>query len=345
MEESTQTGDSIHDRIMATLEPVEDVQTIQSEEENEPEEIETEEESVEEESEEEAPESDGITTEDLSSYLGLDKEALDLDEDGSILIKTKIDGEEGHAKLKDLVTSYQIRGHLDKQTKQVAEERKALQERITSLEHQASERINQLEASIQTAWAQLEQEDFSHLRDEDPAEWTARQREHDEKKGRLYQAYQAVLLEKQNQLANQQSELRSRLQEEGKKLLSSVEEWADPKKAEKEVNDIYSYLADSHGFSSDDLYGLQDAQGNYLKTGISDHRYLLLARKAMKYDDLMKTKPTVANKVAKAPKIVKPGQPKQESKNTELAKLKNNIKQSGGKGRSVAEYLIAAGKV
>lgn len=356
MEISTPQGDNIHDRIMASLEPVEDVKTIQNEEEEIEEQIEETPEDISEEisedidetpeeTQEENHEEDGISTQELSGYLGLADDALDLDDEGNLLVKTKIDGEEGRAKLQDLVTSYQLRGHLDKQTKQVAEERKALQEKVSQVEQQAAERLNQLEVALQTAWAEMEQEDISHLREEDPAEWTAKQREMDEKKARLTQAYQLVQYQKQAEMTEVQTKVRQALQEEGQKLLSAVKEWADPVIAEKEVSDIYSYMANGYGFSQDDLYGVQDQAGNYQKLGIADHRYLLMARKAMKYDELVKTKPEVAKKVKKAPKIVKAGQPRQQSANSKVAELKRKVKQSGGKGRSIAEYLIATGKV
>ena len=50
-----------------------------------------------------------LTTSDLSKVLGLDESILDVGEDGTITVKTKIDGQEGVAKLKDLLADHQKR--------------------------------------------------------------------------------------------------------------------------------------------------------------------------------------------------------------------------------------------
>src|SRR6478752_4270167 len=49
-----------------------------------------------------------LTTSDLAKYLGLEDGSLDLEEDGSVKFKTKVDGVEGAAKLQDLLKSYQL---------------------------------------------------------------------------------------------------------------------------------------------------------------------------------------------------------------------------------------------
>lgn len=375
MDQSTQEGDSIHDRILKTLEPiqepidetpiVEDEQSTQSEPEETEESDEVSEETSEEtevsedEEQEESTddvqtESESLTTTDLSKALGFDDDALDLDEEGNVLIKTKIDGQEGKAKLKDLVVSYQLRGHLDKQNMEVAEIKKSLQTQTAQIQQETSEKLNQLESMLQVAWAELDQESDSpalqELREADPAEWTARQRELELRKNRLAQSYQTVQAEKQaeSQKSTQlnQTKVIEHLQEEDQKLMKSIDGWDDQDVAKKGLDEVFSYLKTEHSFNDEDLYGVRDAQGNFTKLGVTNHKAIVLARKAMLYDKLQKTKPTITKKVKAAPKIVKPGQPKgQDTAQTKILNLKKAVKDTGGKKGSVAEYLLATGKV
>lgn len=370
MAESTQEGDSIHDRILSTITPqepekepeiAEDEQSTQSEpeetEESTEAEAEEETEVTEDEEQEESVEdvqTEPLTTTDLSKALGFEDDVLDLDEDGSVLIKTKIDGEEGKVKLKDLVVSHQLRGHLDKQNKEVVELKKALQEQTAKATEESNQRLTQLESMLQVAWSELEQEtespELTELRETDPAEWTARAREMDGKKQRIAEAYQTVLTEKQaeSQKTNQldQSKVNEVLVSEEQKLRSAIDGWDDNETAQKEINDVFSYLKDEYSYSDEELHGVRDAQGNFVKLGVTNHKAIVMARKAMLYDKLQQSKPTISKKVKSAPKIVKPGQPKpKDSKQASVQKLRQAIKDSGGKGKSVADYLLAAGKV
>ena len=71
---------------------------------------------------------------DVAKLLGAEESALDVDEDGSILVKTKIDGQEGKVKFADLVKSYQLQGHVDKQVREAAEIRKQAQEQAQQMQ-------------------------------------------------------------------------------------------------------------------------------------------------------------------------------------------------------------------
>lgn len=70
-------------------------------------------------------------------------------------------------------------------------------------------------------------------------------------------------------------------------------------------------------------------------------------RKAMLADRAAPKVAAVEKKVRSAPKLVKPGQSvdANQRKAEGLQSLKERIRKTGGKGDSVAEWLIAAGKV
>ena len=118
-----------------------------------------------------------ISLSDLSKYFGIDEQYLDVDEDGTVSIKTKVDGQEGKTKLKDLQTSYQLRQHLDNETRAVAEKQKAMQAQAQQVEQAIQARVQQVERLASAAQEQLTREfngiDWQTLRVTDPGEYSA----------------------------------------------------------------------------------------------------------------------------------------------------------------------------
>lgn len=352
MNDATQQGASVQDRLEAFLEaseaPIEEPKAEEPEEVNEAEEVEAEDlpeaeedgegEEVSEDAEDEEAEP-SVELDALAEYLGIDVDKLDIDEDGRIAVKTKIDGEEGRAKLADLVKSYQLEGHLNKQNMEVAEQRKALEAQRAEFQTQKQAELQQLQDLSQLAYSQLVAEyqaiSWNELRSVDPAEWSAKQQEFQQRNQQIQQAFAQIQGERSQLQTQQQERFKEVLAEEGKKLMQAIPEWADESVAQKERNELRTYLKSNYNFSDDEV------------NQIADHRHVLLIRDAMKYRALQAKKPEIEKKVKKAPKLVKPGQSKdaREREQNSLKKLKQTVKKSGGKGGSVAEYLLKAGKV
>lgn len=273
----------------------------------------------------------------FAQILGIDEDRLDVDEDGQVYVKTKIDGEEGRAKFNDLVKSYQLEGHLNKQNMEVAEQRKALQAKMAEVEQQAQARVQQLEAVTNVAIQELQREfqsiDWQTLRVTDPGEYAAKLTEFQQREARLGQAVQQIQAEKQQVETQNQERFKEYLREESQKLLSAIPEWSNPEVAQKEKSELKSFGI-QHGFSAQELDQL------------SDHRSVLILRMAKAYADLQKSKPDVTKRVIKAPKLVKPGSPvsKQERDQNSVAALKSTIKKSGG-DKGIEAYLLRTGKV
>lgn len=273
----------------------------------------------------------------FASILGIDEDKLDVDDDGNVFVKTKIDGEEGRAKFQDLIKSYQLEGHLNKQNMEVAEARKALQAQIVEHEQQAQARLQQLESLSQIAYQELQREyqsiDWQTLRVSDPGEFAAKVTEFQQREANIGQAFQKIQTEKQ-QAENQNKErFNQYLRDESAKLLQAIPEWSKPEVALKEKAELKTF-AMSHGFQAEELDQL------------SDHRSVLMLRKAMLYDQLQQSKPGIEKRVIKAPKLVKPGSPvtRQERDKTSLAAIKDTIRKSGGE-KGVVEFLLKTGKV
>ena len=273
----------------------------------------------------------------FAQILGVDEDRLDVDEDGTVYVKTKIDGQEGRAKFQDLVKSYQLEGHLNKQNMEVAEARKALQAQMEAVEQQAQARIQQLEDVSRLAYQELQREyqsiDWQTLRATDPAEFAAKVTEFNQREARIGQALQHAQSERQQAEVQSQERFKDYLREESQKLQQAIPEWSKPEVAQKEKAELRTY-AISHGFQPQEIDQL------------SDHRSVLVLRKAMMYDQLQKSKPEISKKVVKAHKLVKPGiaTTKQERDQSSLAAVKTTIKKSGG-DKGIEEYLLRTGKV
>lgn len=370
MSEATQAGaeakePSIHEQIMAKLDPA-PAEVVDEEEkpaaevedpavEDAPDAEATSDEALEAGDEvqtEEQIESDEpqIELTDLAQYLGLDADKLDVNDEGELIVKTKIDGEDGAAKFKDLIKSHQLEGHLNKQNMETVEKQKQLDAKAAELEAHVQTKVQEAESIIQLAWQELTKEsegtDWADLRANDPAEFAAKQTEIKTRQETLATAYQQIQTERQTQIVANQAKLEENIQAENAKLIGAVEGWDNPEKAQKEYGDVMSYLQTTYNFSSEDLYGNKDQSGRIINPGITDHRAVVMARKAMLYDQLQQTKPSVTKKVRIAPKITKGGTPKviDVKEQTKKAAL-DKVKRLNGKQGSVAEALLATGKV
>jgi hypothetical protein len=133
----------------------------------------------------------------------------------------------------------------------------------------------------------------------DPVEYLAQQRTFQERQANLQRAHaelQRVNGERQKEYAEAQQIYK---REQLEKLHAKLPEWKDVAKAKTEANQIRDYLQ-GQDFDAQDIESL------------SDHRHVLLARKAMLYDSLMARAKEAAGKVSKAPaKVERPGTPMQ----------------------------------
>lgn len=353
---------SVHDQILATIDPQEEVveeavteeeiaPEAQEEISAEPQETEDEVSPVEEPSETlDASEEEGIPLSDIAAVLGLDEDRFDLDDEGKVFIKTKVDGEEGKVKPSDLLKSYQLEGHLNKQNMEVVEAKKALEQERERLQALSNQKTQEAESVVQLAWTELNREieafNQSDLRQDQPEEWAARQIELQQRQNNLTQAYQKLQTDKQSELYNYTQQYKQHLQAENQKICDSIEGWHDNEKATKEYGEITSYLKTGCGYKQEDITGVFDQNGNLVQPGLADHRIVVMARKAMLYDQLQKTKPAITKRVVKTPKAAKSGAPQDvDLKAKAAADALNRVKKTGGKNGSVRDYLIATGKV
>lgn len=336
-ENPTQSGESIQERLESLLsadEPQEQQEASQEEPTSEAEPAEQEVETEDDEGNQDTEPSLSLT--DLAKYLKVDESLLDVDESGELSLKTKVDGTEGKAKLSDLLTSYQLRGHLDNQTRAVAEQQKALAQYAAQQEAQVQARVQQVQDLANAAQMELNREfqnvDWQTLRVTDPAEYAALIQDYQARQAHINNIANNAAQQRQHYEAQQQHYMVETLKAEAQALPTLIPEWKDPVVADKERTEIKEW-AINLGIPREEVEQVSKAS------------YVAVLRKAMMFDRMQSSKAAVEKKVHSAPKLVKPGQTQPaNSQETNLRSIKAQVQKSGGK-QGITEYLLASGKV
>lgn len=273
---------------------------------------------------------------DIAKLLGADESSLDVDDDGNVLVKTKIDGQEGKAKFQDLIKSYQLQGHVDRQVREVAEQRKQVEMQV-----QAAQQQMQVQQQVMGVYAEakaIEMElnkyanvDWNAYFDQDPVEAAKADRYMRDMQAKHSQKMQEANNAQQYIMQQQQFTQQQHLAAQQQMLMQALPAWNDGEVMKKESTQIQSDLS-ARGFNPQEI-------GN-----LSDHRLLLLARDAMLYRQSQAGKDSTVKAVRNAPKIIKPGS--NQSGNTQdktIKQLHANVKT--GRSGSLRDYLLATGKV
>jgi hypothetical protein len=287
------------------------------------------------------PEGDGqqsdepqLTTSDLAKYLGIDEAALDLDEDGTVKLKTKVDGVEGAAKLQDLLKSYQLQEHVDKKSREASEREKALNARMQEAEQQFSQRLQYAENLANVAANQLLQEfqsiNWPALEQQDAGQAALLRQKFQEKQAQLRGVFHNIQQEKAQSEHKTNAATQESLQREAARLPELIPEWKDATVAQKERSEIRDWAIKA-GYEPSEV------------DSISKAHHVAVLRKAMLADKLQQSRPEVENRVRTAPKLVKPGQAQQNTQEQSLRNLKQSVQKSGGK-KGIEAYLLATGR-
>lgn len=276
-----------------------------------------------------------LTTSDLAKVLGIDETLLDVDSDGTVKLKTKIDGAEGAAKLADLLKSYQLEGHVNKKSMEVAEREKALQTQAQQAESLAQARLQHVEQLATVAAKELYKEfnsiDWNALEQADPGQAALMRQKFQDRQAQLQNVFNEVEQSKAKQAQQSQAQFRQVLEQEAAKLPTMIPEWKDEAVATKERTELREWAIKA-GVPADEVNNVAFAH------------HVAILRKAMLYDKLQSSKPALENKVRTAPKLVKPGQAEQTTQAQTAKNLRQTVIKSGGKQDAIAQYLLASGK-
>lgn len=213
-------------------------------------------------------------------------------------ITIKVDGKDVEVTLDELKKGYQRQADYTRKTMEVSETRKAAEaeaQQLREQRNQYAQKLNDSQVLLSAALNEQQNIDWQQLLDSDPVEYLKQQHLYQQRQA----AYQKNAQEQQQLYQYQQAEQAQNVQkflaQQQDELLAKLPEWKDETKAKAEKTAMKTYLQDT-GFSLDEI--------NHL----SDHRSVLVARKAMLYDQMMSKAKAAAKKVENLPqKVVKPG--------------------------------------
>lgn len=220
-------------------------------------------------------------------------------------LKLVIDGTEVTKKQSELIAEAQKYAGAEKRFQEAAEIRKTAEAQIQKTTEREQQLGKVLEFYIREAnqLMQARQPDWQALINEDPKKYLTIRSAWEAEQGKLQQAANTKAeLERQN--AEQQSvSTKTRVEQERVKLLEAIPEWKDPVKAAEGAKAVGDYLKGT---------GIPEQ----MLAQIDHHQVLLVARKAMLYDQAMaKQKAARANPAAaqqqngqrQTTRVVRPG--------------------------------------
>jgi len=211
----------------------------------------------------------------------------------------KVDGQDRILTESEMIARVQKAEAAEKRFDEAAALRKQLEPQLQHVQAAIQER-QQLRQALDiyvphlTQLLQINQPDPA-LINTNPQEFMRQNHAYQEALGKLQQAQAAQADLTQRERFEQHRAFEARSAEEQQKLLAALPDWKDQAKAKDESSAIDGYLKES---------GFNDQERN----GIVDHRLVVVARKAMLYDQLMKQQTQTTQRVQKLPpRMEKPG--------------------------------------
>lgn len=214
-------------------------------------------------------------------------------------VTVKIDGKDVEVPLSELKNGYQRQADYTRKTMEAADTRKAAEAERAQLqqERQAyAQNLQRLQAQDEAALQQQQNIDWQALIDSDPVEYLKQQRTAQERHARLQQVYAEQQRISAMQQAEQEQMRSAYLAQQQDELLAKLPDWRDSAKATAEKTALRDYL-------------LEAGYDDKTVSTITDAKAVLLARKAMLYDQMIGKAQTATKRVANLPqKVERPGQ-------------------------------------
>jgi hypothetical protein len=259
---------------------------------------------------------------------GGDAEEPEQTEPTTELYTVKIDGKEQQVTRDELLSGYQRQADYSRKTAELAEQRRAAEAEFSRVAAERQHYAQQLEQVATVLQATLPPRPTQEQLDADPIGYMQAKEAWESRVGQLQQ----VLAERDGALRAQQEQAQAQQQQmlaqARERLLEMVPEWQKPEVAQREKPAIANHLR---------AIGYSDAEIGQA----ADPRALLMARESMLYRQLVATKPQVQQRVANAPKMVRPGASGPAPDQTKS--IVQKLKRGGGKDLDLAARLIEMG--
>ena len=232
--------------------------------------------------------------------------------------KVKASGEEVEVELDELIKGYQQGTDYTKKSQALAEQRKAFEAERSHLEYVKQERqayAQKLQALDSFLNQQSQGVNLDVLRETDPIGYAVAVAEQSQREKQI-----AVVRNEQQRIAQQQqaehqSSLQNHLRQESEKLVSLIPELATPQgdAVRKQIRDY----AKSVGWTDQEL------------SSVYDSRAVQTLYKAMKYEQLQKSKPELNKKLQSAPKMMRSGTSAPPTRSSQDKQAMQRLRETG----------------
>ena len=243
--------------------------------------------------------------------------------------KVKAAGEEVEVTEDDLIKSYQMEADYTKKSQKLSEDRKVVEANIAKIQESIAVRneyAQKLEQVSQVLNDEFDSsEDLEQLRENDPVSFAVKIAERTENQKKLNVINQERQKVMQEQQIAQQQHVQQTVANESKKLVEMIPEFSDKVKGEQIKKDIRSYGL-TNGFTEQEM------------SAVYDSRHVLMLNKAIKYDQIMKSKAGTVKKVSKAPKTINKGKKVSNSQAAIHQKQRARLKSSGSVEDAVSVF-------
>ena len=179
-------------------------------------------------------------------------------------------------------------------TQELAEKRKAAEVETAKAREerqQYAQNLSRNQALLEASLQEQQKTDWHALRESDPVEFLKQWHLFTERQAALQQTHQQQEALQAQARAEQEQSFKAHIADQRDQLLAKIPEWKDEAKQKAGVAEIKSYLQKQ---------GLNEAEIN----GVTDHRAIVMTRKAMLYDQMIAKASVAAKKVAAAPQRV-----------------------------------------
>ena len=232
--------------------------------------------------------------------------------------KVKASGEEVEVELDELIKGYQQGTDYTKKSQALAEQRKAIEAERGHLEYVKQERqayAQKLQALDSFLTQQNRGVDLEVLKDTDPIGYAVAVAEQSQREKQLAVVRNEQQRIAQQQQSEQQASLQNHLRQESEKLVSLIPELATPQgdAVRKQIRDY----AKSVGWSDQEL------------SSVYDSRAVQTLYKAMKYEQLQKSKPELNKKLQSAPKMMRSGTSVPQAKSSQDKQAMQRLRETG----------------
>lgn len=241
--------------------------------------------------------------------------------------KVKAAGDEIEVTEDELIRGYQRDADYRKKTAEVAEIKRATEAERQRYEQSLQQFIPILQAQIQDKFAGV---DWVALARENPSEYVAQKAEYDRFIGNLNMAMAEQQRIESQRKEEAQKEHQERLTAEYERLIQRHPEFADPVKGKEVRSELRSFLKEA-GYSDEEIGGLADS------------RAASIAYDALRFRKAQKAKSESAEKVKALPKVQKPGASKKVDPTSERLKQAKRRIRENGRNEDIAAALEIAG--